>query len=415
MGKPTARIVIAGAGTVGLTVAALLVTGRCADRLQVHVLDARPLPRWRADELHLRVYALSRASQLTLEQVGVWPRVLAARASAYRRMHVWEGDEPFGPGALEFDSAEIGEPDLGHIVEDNLLRTLLADVLAAAPNATLAVGTALESIDVGARSVTVRLANGGSVAGTVLLAADGTDSAVRRLLDLPVTGASYGQTALVTHVTSAAPHRETAWQRFLPGGPLAFLPLADGRSSIVWSLPTAEAERLLAVDDAEFLTELNAASAGVLGALSACTARAAFPLQALHALRYTTARVALVGDAAHTVHPLAGQGMNLGLLDAAAVAAVIEDAVLAGEDAGDAKVLRRYERERKGDNLRMLAAFDALNRLFRLPTWAAPLRTLGLRTVNATAPAKRLLMAQALGLSAGSKNRRRWSHAESQA
>jgi ubiquinone biosynthesis UbiH/UbiF/VisC/COQ6 family hydroxylase len=415
MGKPTARIVIAGAGTVGLTVAALLVTGRCADRLQVHVLDARPLPRWRADELQLRVYALSRASQLTLEQVGVWPRVLAARASPYRRMHVWEGDEPFGPGALEFDSAEIGEPDLGHIVEDNLLRTRLADVLAAAPNATLAVGTALESIDVGARSVTVRLANGGSVAGTVLLAADGTDSAARRLLDLPVTSASYGQTALVTHVTSAAPHRETAWQRFLPGGPLAFLPLADGRSSIVWSLPTTEAGRLLAVDDAEFLTELNAASAGVLGALSACTARAAFPLQALHALRYTTARVALVGDAAHTVHPLAGQGMNLGLLDAAAVAAVIEDAVLAGEDAGDAKVLRRYERERKGDNLRMLAAFDTLNRLFRLPAWAAPLRTLGLRTVNATAQAKRLLMAQALGLSAGSKNRRRWSHAESQA
>jgi len=238
---------------------------------------------------------------------------------------------------------------------------------------------------------------------------------VRRLLDLPVTGHAYGQAAVVAHVTTEAPHRSTAWQRFLPGGPLAFLPLADGRSSIVWSLPTADAQRVLAASDSEFLTELKIASAGALGSITACSGRAGFALQALHALRYTTARAALVGDAAHTVHPLAGQGMNLGLLDAAALAAVIEDAVRAGEDPGDARVLRRYERERKGDNLKMLAAFDALNRLFRLPGWATPLRVIGLGAVNATAPAKRLLMQQALGLAAGSKNGRRWSHAESQA
>jgi len=409
------RIIIAGAGTVGLAVAALLATGRAADRLTVHVLDAKPLPRWRADDVHLRVYALSRASQQLLEQVGVWPRMLAMRVSPYRRMHVWEGEQPFAPGAIEFDAAEIGEPDLGHIVEDSLLRTALADALSAAPNAQIGVGAALESIDVGARDVTVRLGNGGSVAGTLLVAADGSDSAVRRLLDLPVTGHSYGQTAVVANVTTAAAHRSTAWQRFLPGGPLAFLPLADGRSSIVWSLPTADADRLLAATDTEFLTELQAASAGVLGALTACSPRAGFALRALHALRYTTARAALVGDAAHTVHPLAGQGMNLGLLDAAALAAVIEDAVLSGEDLGDAKVLRRYERARKGDNLKMLAAFDALNRLFRLPSLVAPMRVLGMRAVNATAPAKRLLMREALGLHAGSKNRDRWSHAESQA
>jgi 2-octaprenylphenol hydroxylase len=415
MPKAATRIVIAGAGTVGLAVAALLATGRCADRLRVHVLDARPLPRWRAEEVDLRVYALSRASQLLLEQVGAWPRVLAARASPYRRMHVWEGGQPFAPSAVDFDSADIGEPDLGHIVEDSLLRTVLADALAAVPNAEIGVGAALESIERGPRDVTVRLDNGGSVAGRLLIAADGSDSAVRRLLELPVTGHSYAQTAVVAHVTSEAPHRATAWQRFLPGGPLAFLPLTDGRSSIVWSLPTADAERLLAASDRDFLAELAAASAGVLGTLTACTARAGFALQALHALRYTTARAALVGDAAHTVHPLAGQGMNLGLLDAAALAAVIEDAVIAGEDPGDAKVLRRYERERKGDNLRMLAAFDALNRLFRLPPPVAPVRVLGMRAVNAAEPAKRLLMRRALGLDAGSKSRRRWSHAESQA
>ncbi|MEO8463816.1 MAG: FAD-dependent monooxygenase [Gammaproteobacteria bacterium] len=409
------RILVAGAGTVGLAVAALLATGGAADRLVVHVLDAKPLPRWRRDEVHLRVYALSRASQQLLEQVGVWPQVLGMRAQPYRRMHVWEGEQPFGPAALEFDSADIGEPDLGHIVEDNLLRTLLADALAAAPGAEVSVGAALESVDIGARGVTVQFGNGGSVAGTLLIAADGRDSAVRRLLGLPVTGHAYGQTAVVAHVTNAEPHRSTAWQRFLPGGPLAFLPLADGRSSIVWSLPTADAMRLLASTDGEFLAELQVASAGVLGPLAACSGRAGFALHALHALRYTTARAALVGDAAHTVHPLAGQGMNLGLLDAAALAAVIEDAVLAGEDPGDARVLRRYERERKGDNLKMLAAFDGLNRLFGLPGWATPLRMLGLRAVNATPPAKRLLMQQALGVAAGSKSRRRWSRAESQA
>ena len=207
----------------------------------------------------------------------------------------------------------------------------------------------------------------------------------------------------VAHVETARPHERTAWQRFLPGGPLALLPLADGRSSIVWSLPTKDAERLLA------------ASAGVIGDLTACSKRVGFPLQALHALQYTSTRVALLGDAAHTVHPLAGQGMNLGILDAASIAAVTEDALLAGEDVGDLKVLRRYERERKGDNFAMLAAFDGLNRLFRLPGWAAPMRALGLRAVEAADPVKRLLMQKALGLEAGRKHRVRWSRAELQA
>jgi 2-octaprenylphenol hydroxylase len=413
--KATPTIVIAGAGTVGLAVAALLATGRCADRLRVHVLEARPLPRWRAEELHVRVYALSRASQQLFEHLDVWQKICAARASPYRRMHVWEGPDPFAPSALDFDSADIGEPDLGHIVEDNLLRAVLADVLAAAPNVEIGSGAAIEAVDVGARGVTVRLANGGAVPGTAVVAADGGDSAVRRVLDLPVRSVSYAQTAIVTHVASTLPHRQTAWQRFLSGGPLALLPLADGRSSVVWSLPTAEAERLLAASDAELLAALQDASAGVLGDLTSCTTRAGFPLQAMHALHYCVPRVALVGDAAHTVHPLAGQGMNLGLLDAACLAAVIEDAVAAGEDAGDLKVLRRYERQRKGDNLKMQAAFDGLHRLFQLPAWAAPVRSLGMRAVNGAAPLKRLLMQQALGLSAGSKNRLRWSHAESQA
>jgi 2-polyprenylphenol 6-hydroxylase len=408
-------VLVAGAGVVGLAVAALLATGRCADRMGVVILDARPLPRWRADEMDSRVYALSRASQELLEHIGVWQNVVHARAAPYRRMRVWEGEDAFGPSALDFDSADIGEPDLGHIVEDVLLRTVLAEVLTAAPQAQLVLGAEIESVDAQARDVVVALRGGGSMRATALLAADGSDSAVRRLLGLPTASRRYEQTAVVTHVTSSGEHRDTAWQRFLPGGPLALLPLADGRSSIVWSLPTLEAERLLAASDPDFLAELEIASAGVIGHLTACSKRVAFPLQASHALRYTAARVALLGDAAHTVHPLAGQGMNLGLLDAASIAAVIEDALLAGEDVGDLKVLRRYERQRKGDNLAMLAAFDALNRLFRLPASAAPLRQLGLRAVQASNPVKRLLMHKALGLEAGRRHRVRWSRAELQA
>jgi 2-octaprenylphenol hydroxylase len=412
-GTPT--IVITGAGAVGLAVAALLAHGRCSDRLRVHVLDARPVPRWEPSRMDLRVYALSRASQLLFEQLRVWRRVTELRAAPYRRMHVWEGADAFAASALTFDSAEIGEPDLGHIVEDRLLRSVLVDALAAAPNAQLAVGAQLETVAVEPDTVVVSLENGGTVRGNALLAADGTDSAVRRLLDLRVASHRYEQTAIVTHVTTTGSHRDTAWQRFLPGGPLALLPLSDGRSSVVWSLPTGDAERLLAAGETEFMHALHEASAGVLGDITACSARAGFVLQALHALRYTAPRVALLGDAAHTVHPLAGQGMNLGLLDAACIARVIEDALLAGEDVGDHKVLRRYERERKGDNLAMLAAFDGLNRLFRLPAWAGPLRGLGLRTVDAAPPVKRLLMAQALGLPSVERQRLRWPRPERQA
>ena len=411
--QPT--VLVAGAGVVGLATATLLATGRCADRLRVVVLDARPIPRWRAEDMDPRVYALSRASQQLLAHVGAWGRVEEARAAPYRRMRVWEGADAYAANALDFDSADIGEPDLGHIVEDTLLRTVLADNLAATREAQLVIGAEIESVDTRANDITVALKDGGTLSGAVLLAADGSESSVRRLRDLPTAGHRYEQMAVVTHVTSAGSHQHTAWQRFLPGGPLALLPLADGRSSIVWSLPTADAERLLAASDADFLAELADASAGVIGELTACSKRVAFPLQALHALKYTAQRVALLGDAAHTVHPLAGQGMNLGILDAASIAAVIEDALLAGEDIGDLKVLRRYERERKGDNLAMLAAFDGLNRLFRLPGWAAPLRALGLRAVEAAHPVKRLLMQKALGLEAGRRHQVRWSRAELQA
>ncbi len=407
-GKPI-TVLIAGAGVVGLTVAALLLTGRCGERVRVRILEARGLPRWDAASADLRVYALSRASQQVFERLGIWHNVVATRACAYRQMHVWEGDDPEGRAALHFDSADIGEPDLGHIVEDSLLRSRLVELIESKAAGEIATGAEITAIAVGDREVGVTLGNGGAASGTLLLAADGTESIVRALLDMPVASRGYAQTALVTHVASVRPHRETAWQRFLPGGPLALLPLADGRSSIVWSLPTAEAQRLIAAPAAEFLAELNQASGGVLGELTDAAERGAFALQVLHALKYCRPRVALLGDAAHTVHPLAGQGMNLGLLDAACIADVVERALAAFEDPGDFKVLRRYERERKGENLQMLLALDALHHAFRLPAAGAPLRAFGIRAVDSSPSAKRFFMRRALGLNTRSKKLLRWS------
>lgn len=405
-------VLIAGAGAVGLTVAALLATGRCADRMRVRVLEAGSLPTFDAARPDLRVYALSRASQQIFERLRLWQALVGTRACAYQRMHVWEGDDPYGSSSLVFEAAEIGEPDLGHIVEDALLRSRLIELVESLPDAEIATAAQIETIATTERTVSVTLRDGGTATGALLVAADGTESVVRNRLGMPVATRTYGQTALVANVRGSEPHRSTAWQRFLPGGPLAFLPLADGSWSIVWSLPSDVAATLHDAADSELAAALQSASGGVLGSLSVVGPRASFPLQALHAWRYTQPRVALLGDAAHTVHPLAGQGMNLGLLDAACFARVLEIAVLRGEDPGDLRVLRRYERARKGDNLQMLAALDGMQRLFALPAWLAPWRALGLGLVDRSGPLKRALMARALGVDSGRKAAIGWSQAD---
>jgi 2-octaprenylphenol hydroxylase len=401
--QPRCDVVIVGAGPVGLAVAALLKAGAAAAQLRVRIVDAQPAPEWRAASMDPRVYALSRASQRVFERLGLWEAIRGRRASPYRRMRVWEGTTIDTAAAIKFDCAEIGEPDLGHIVEDSLLRERLTHWLMAEDRAELTFATGLATATPGTSGVRLTLTSGEALTATVVIAADGGASRVRALTAMPVIERNYGQQAIVTHVATAAPHDETAWQRFLPSGPLAFLPLVDGRSSVVWSLPSARASALLACDDAQFLAALSEASGGMLGALGPMSPRAAFPLQKLHAVEYCRPGVALVGDAAHCVHPLAGQGMNLGLLDAACLAATLTAATLRGEHLGDERVLGRYARERKGENLAMLLAFDALDRLFRLPAWAVPLRKLGLAAVDRARPAKRLLMRRALGLAAGGR------------
>jgi ubiquinone biosynthesis UbiH/UbiF/VisC/COQ6 family hydroxylase len=388
-------VVVVGAGPVGLTFAALLVSGPAAEQLRVRVIDAQGPPEWSPERMDIRVYARSRATQHAFERLGVWSEIRARRASPYRRMRVWEG-ELGAAGSLEFDAAEIGEPDLGHIVEDNLIRDRLARVLLERAG-ELRFATMLEALETSSSGLRVQLTSGETMSARLVVGADGTHSRVRALAEIPAHQQSYGQHAIVAHVATAVPHAETAWQRFLPGGPLAFLPLVDGRSSIVWSLPSTRAETLLAAEDAQFVEALQEASGGVLGTLELRSPRAAFPLGLMRAYDYCRTGVALVGDAAHGVHPLAGQGMNLGLADAVCLADTLSAACLAGEHIGDLRVLDRYVRARKGTNLAMQLAFDALDRLFRLDDWAAPIRKLGLAGVDEVPAVKRMLMRRALG------------------
>lgn len=401
MGRPASAstILIAGGGPVGLTVAALLAADpRTAPDTSIRVVEWQPGVAWDPDVTDARVYALSRASQRTLDSLGLWQRILRRRASPYRNMRVWEGDGGGANASIEFASADIGEPDLGHIVEDSLLRTTLLEYLAACRDVRVTFSASIESVRSASGGIEARLSDGDAMVASLIVAADGGESRVRSLLGLPVAACDPEQSALVAHVESELPHGETALQRFLPTGPLAFLPLADGRSSIVWSMPTAEADRLTALPDTRFLGALQEASGDVLGRLGPISARTRFALKTVHAHRYCVPGAVLAGDAAHSVHPLAGQGMNLGLLDAACLAEELGRARQRGNGYGDLAVLRRYERRRKGDNVTMLLSFDALDRLFRLPGAAAPLRMFGLGAVDRTPAAKRFLMRRALGL-----------------
>jgi 2-octaprenyl-3-methyl-6-methoxy-1,4-benzoquinol hydroxylase/2-octaprenylphenol hydroxylase len=237
-----------------------------------------------------------------------------------------------------------------------------------------------------------------SLSARLLVAADGAGSPLRRLAGLDTHGHDYGQRGVVAHVATERPHQHTAWQRFLPGGPLALLPLADGRSSIVWSLPEAEAQRVLALDDAAFCAELGVASDFRLGRVLASTRRAAFPLRLQLADRYQAERLVLLGDAAHAVHPLAGQGVNLGLRDVAELRDTLVDARGAGRDIAAPHVLRRYARRRRSADTLDAWGFDALGRIY---AWQAPplvaARALGVRLVDRLAPLKRRLAAHAAG------------------
>ena len=394
-------VIIIGAGIIGAAMAALALARKLVEPGRIAIVAERlpsmdaPQPASAAD-WDVRVFALSRASQRLLAGSGIWDLLPALRIFAYERMCVWDADGgPNGAGSLCFDCAEIGEPNLGHIVDGG---TLQRESLAAARAAGVAlIEAGVGAIDIRDDAVRVGLEDGRELRAALLIGADGTESKTRALLGIGTAGHAYHQDALVAHVRTSKPHRNTAWQRFLPSGPLAFLPLPDGRSSIVWSTTRQEATRLRALDAAAFGAALTAASSEVLGTCELTTPLAGFPLKLQYALAYARPRAVLLGDAAHAVHPLAGQGLNLGLLDCASLADVLADAN--PHALGDFRLLRRYERWRRSENLLAATAFDGLERLFsNANPLAAALRTGALSAVSRLPLLKRQFAERALGV-----------------
>jgi len=360
------------------------------------LLEAREPSPWQADaEVDLRVVGLAPSSVALLDGLGVWTAIREARASAYTHMHVWDAESG---AAIDFDAASEGRERLGWIVENNLVQWQLWQALESAGVRRLCPAE-VKGFEAREDRIQLELATGDTLSAGLLVAADGASSPLRQLAGIATRGRDYAQRAVVAHVATERPHRGTAWQRFLPGGPLALLPLADGRSSIVWSLPEAEAQRVLALDDQAFLDELGLAADFRLGRITASTRRAAFPLKLQLAETYQADRFVLLGDAAHAVHPLAGQGVNLGLRDVAELRDTLLAARNDGRDIGAAHVLRRYARRRRSADTLDARGFDALARIY---AWQSPplvaMRGLGVRLIDRLAPLKRRLSEHAAGL-----------------
>jgi len=347
--------IVVGAGVVGS--AAALALAR--DGRRVAIIEARDPAPWQADAPDLRVYAFAPDNAALLNEFGVWPQVLAARAQPYRHMRVWDAA---GGDALSFDADALGQPQLGWIVEHGLLVDRLWQALGAGGGIERHCPARVVALEQDDDSATLTLDDDRRLRARLVIAADGADSKLRELAGIDVDRHDYGQRGLVAYVGTERPHDDTCWQRFLPGGPLAFLPWVDGRSSIVWTLPDAEAERLLVADESAFRAELTRAFDATLGEVTSVSTRAAFPLRRQLAQRYVAGRVLLAGDAAHAVHPLAGQGVNLGLRDVAALRRL-----LAAAGSGDFAAphrLDRYARERRSENSLAAWSFDGINRLF---------------------------------------------------
>jgi ubiquinone biosynthesis UbiH/UbiF/VisC/COQ6 family hydroxylase len=380
-------ILVVGGGPVGA--AAALALRAAGFDVALIERSAKP-PVFDADDYDLRVYAISPASAALLDSVGAWSTIQQQRAASYSAMQVWEQGPANG---LAFTAADAGLRQLGWIVEHSLVVAELWARLGALP---VYRGIEIAAADFNADAADLKLTDGRGLSARLIVAADGTDSQLRGIAGIDTTGWAYTQRAIVCHVHTEKPHRDTARQRFLRSGPLAFLPLADGRCSIVWSVEEPQVTELLALDDATFCARLSGAIEHALGPVTGTTQRVAFPLRLQHANRYIAERLVLIGDAAHTVHPLAGQGVNLGFADVQALVKVLREARDAGRDWSVERTLAHYQRERRPENLEMLALTDALYRAFRLPL--PGLRALlgfGLGAVDRLAPVKSWLARRA--------------------
>lgn len=387
-------IIIVGGGMVGATLACGLAEE--AENLSIALIDAyAPNFNWDSDSYDMRVSAITRASQSLFKNIDVWEKIVEQRVSPYQDMVVWDAE---GKGEVHFDSADMGETDLGHIIENRVIVKALHQRIAEISNIDLLCPVQIKSISFYDDKTELVLEDKTTLSTKLVVGADGTRSWIRQQADIAVKGWDFDQAALVTTVKTGKHHQDTAWQRFLKTGPLAFLPLTNGYSSIVWSTSPDEAKRLTKTSEDDFAKELEQAFDSKLGKIESVAGRAVFPLRLFETLNYVKPRLALVGDAAHTIHPLAGQGVNLGLSDVASLIAVIVDALNDKKDIGDLKVLRRYERWRRADNRSMLVAMDGIKRLFGSELLVVKdLRSVGLNLIDKITPLKNIVMQQAMG------------------
>ena len=391
--------VVAGGGVVGAAAALMLAR----EGLRVALVEPRRPARWQRGERDLRVFAFAPDNAALMEELDAWQRVVATRVQPYRRMRVWDAA---GGRPLVFDADALGQPRLGWIVENAALVDALWQGLAEAGVRMHcpAQVTGLEQDDAGVR---VALDDGLVLEADIAIAADGGRSTLRALAGIKVDHHDYGQQGLVAFVASGQPHAAACWQRFLPGGPVALLPFNDDGSdavagrlgSIVWTLPDEDAQRLLAVDAAVFERELAQAFGGELGDFELQSARAGFPLQRQLARTMRAGRVLVMGDAAHVMHPLAGQGVNLGVRDVAALRDAIRSARARGADPLGPRLLQRWARGRRSEAALNAHAMDAINRVYSND---APVATLlrghALGVAGALPPLSRALWRHAAGI-----------------
>ncbi|MFC6673172.1 UbiH/UbiF/VisC/COQ6 family ubiquinone biosynthesis hydroxylase [Marinobacterium aestuariivivens] len=392
--KPRYDILIVGGGMVGAALACAL--GNSA--LSVAVLERDFPPAFEPEQpWDLRVSALSAASRNILEAVGAWDGIRSRRLCPYRRMKVWETSEV--QAATEFRAEEIGREALGHIVENRIVQLALIERLKAFANIDLICPARTEMIEYAPGSSLVRLDDGREIVGRLLVAADGGQSRVREAAGIGVHQWDYDQHALVATVETGYGQQDITWQQFTPTGPLAFLPLAGANASLVWYERPDAVKRLMALNEDAFLDELHRTFPECLGRITRVVARGSFPLRRQHAQQYVAEGVALVGDAAHMIHPLAGQGVNIGLLDAASLAEVLLEAEAAGQRVDALDVLQRYESSRRRHNLMMMQLMDTFYRVFGNDSLPLKLlRNLGLGLAEHSGPLKRRVVRMAMGL-----------------
>lgn len=385
-------LVIVGGGMVGLTLACALG----GSNLSIAVLEAHPpKAEWPADSIGLRVSALTHATRKVFDAVGAWQGMVDQRVTAYGDMHVWDAS---GSGEIHFDGAEVGAASLGYIVENRVIQAELLKRVQQFSNIDVLAPARWQQWHETEDALILHLEDGRELQTKLLVGADGARSPVRERAGILTKGWGYDQHAVMAIVRSEKPHQHTCWQRFLPEGPLAFLPMHDNYSCVVWSATPEQAAELVELDDLAFNDRLAKAFDHKLGAVFEVRERGKFPLRLQHTLDYVKPRIALIGDAAHAIHPLAGQGVNLGVLDAAALAETVLSTAQAKRDIGALRNLRRYERWRKGQNVTMMLSMDGFKRLFGSQLapvqWA---RNAGLNATNNLTPVKRFFMDYAMG------------------